>query len=749
MVSFSLFTDSQRSLHKARGGLALAVALALVAWPSQPDAMSLGRSRGAAVLGRSMDVTALVGMEAQEPTPEAGCFSAEVFYGETRISPQNVTITPVRTSPSELALRVRSSMLIDEPFVTLYMRITCSQNLARKYVLLADSPSEQAPAVQSALPLISSQGPSPAGTPSPMTANKSAGSSASSAADKSAAFQAKKEQAAARAEQRQASRAALQESRAAVQESRSQQQKSSTTQPVAAPAESRARKPAVPAAPVAALPRLKVDLLDLTSVREPSLRFSTELLTQPSSDPQARTVAAALWRAINKSPDDLLRDSMRLQTIEAEVSTMADMSKRQTQELTVLRSNLQQAQTARYANPFIYAMGALALAALAFAAWSWRRRSDSSQPWWGNVHKFDEAEAVKQSNASLLQASSEDLGLPPKRKFAPPHGAVKPSSNPGVSLGAANALLPAGGAPFDVSAELVSNAQNVSRSVNTEELFDIQQQADFFMSLGQHSQAIDILQNHISDNVGTSALAYLDLFDIYHKIGQREDFETLRDEFNRVFNTQVPQFDAYGSDSRGLEEYGAAMARIQALWPNPKVLSVIEESIFRSPELDARPFDLLAYRELMLLYAIAKDVSVYDSQSGELSANVGLEPFAAQRNAALVSGNAPLSTSRSASDDFATQIQPLSAGFGDSSLFNVTSPDIKSSDMTAMRNAMPPVDAPGVDIDLEMFDNEAPSAVLLASASDTQAADKKPSDSKSIDFDEHVSGFDLLPKSSL
>ncbi len=743
MTRFLLSTDSPISLHKARSGLALAVALALVAWPTQPDAMSLGRSRGAAVLGRAMDITALVGMESQEPTPEVGCFSAEVFYGETRISPQNVTITPVRNSPSELALRVRSSNLIDEPFVTLYLRITCSQNLARKYVLLADSPSEQAPAVQSVLPLTSSQTLAPAGTPSGAAAGTP---KARAPSDKNAGLDAKQARATARAEKK-----ALQAAEQAAASQTAEKTAPSQAAEKAVPSQNvRVRKPAVQTAP-AASPRLKVDLIDLTSVREPTLRSSTELLSQPSSDPQARTVAAALWRAINKSPDDLVRDGVRLQSIEAEVRAMADVSKQQTQELTVLRSDLQQAQTARYANPFMYALGALTLAAIAFAAWAWRRRGDASkpQPWWGNVYKFDEAAAVKQSNASLLEASSEDLGLPPKRKPVVPYGATKPSSNPGVSFGAANALAQAGGASFDGSAELVSNAAGASRSVNTEELFDIQQQADFFMSLGQHSQAIDILQNHISDNVGTSALAYLDLFDIYHKIDQRDDFEALRDEFNRVFNTQVPQFDAYGSDSRGLEEYGAAIERIQALWPNPKVLSVIEESIFRSPELDAKPFELLAYRELMLLYAIAKDVSLYDSQSDELSANVGLEPFAGQRYGGAASGNAPLSTSRASADDFSTQIQPLSAGFADSSLFNVTLPGIKPSDMTAMRNAMPPVDALGVDIDLELFDNEAPSAVLPASSETTKTASTRPGDSKSIDFDDNVSGYDLLPKSSL
>jgi hypothetical protein len=51
------------------------------------------------------------------------------------------------------------------------------------------------------------------------------------------------------------------------------------------------------------------------------------------------------------------------------------------------------------------------------------------------------------------------------------------------------------------------------------------------------------------------------------------------------------------------------MQRIQALWPSAKVLDVIEESIFRKPDRDNQPFDLTAYRELMLLYGVAKEIS--------------------------------------------------------------------------------------------------------------------------------------------
>ena len=43
--------------------------------------------------------------------------------------------------------------------------------------------------------------------------------------------------------------------------------------------------------------------------------------------------------------------------------------------------------------------------------------------------------------------------------------------------------------------------------VNPEELFDIQQQADFFISVGEHQQAIEVLKKHIAEYRETSPLA--------------------------------------------------------------------------------------------------------------------------------------------------------------------------------------------------------------------------------------------------
>ena len=42
-----------------------------------------------------------------------------------------------------------------------------------------------------------------------------------------------------------------------------------------------------------------------------------------------------------------------------------------------------------------------------------------------------------------------------------------------------------------------------ARAMDTEELVDIRQQADFFMELGQHEQAIEVLSTRISPRAGT------------------------------------------------------------------------------------------------------------------------------------------------------------------------------------------------------------------------------------------------------
>ena len=121
--------------------------------------------------------------------------------------------------------------------------------------------------------------------------------------------------------------------------------------------------------------------------------------------------------------------------------------------------------------------------------------------------------------------------------------------------------------PWRTRARTFDNAP--VRPVNTEELFDVQQQSDFFLSLGQHDQAIAVLREHIAANPGTSALAYLDLLRIFHSLDRKEDYARLAEEFERAFNADVPAFEHFTETGRGLEHYRSALARIESQWPAP------------------------------------------------------------------------------------------------------------------------------------------------------------------------------------
>ncbi len=764
---------SNRTMRSGGVNWAVALYIALLVWPNISDALSLGRSRGAAVLGRPLDVSVLAGLEPQETAPEAACFSAEVFYGDTKISPQNVTVTPLRTSPSELTLRVRSSAVIDEAFVTVYLRATCGQNVSKRFVLLSDSPTEQASSANVPnLPLLG------APTAAPTSARRAAaGSSLAGNASSDSDAQAAKAE---RGQQREAAR----QSRAAQKQSIPVKSGATKSQlPQAATATSRkGMSPSLGSSTPKTAGRLKVDLMEFEPAREPNLRSSAELLSQPTTDMQARAQAAAMWRAINASPEDLLRDAQRLKTIEADVLAMSQLTKQQTQELTVLKTDLAQAKRSRYANPLVYALGGLTLASLAFGVWAWRRSSrvgsQASGHWWGSAHNSSledsRSGSSKMSGSELNSAeggSRVEVGKrrsqDRERDFVAASKLVAPNSDlagltdipisspvalstlgranipnrvPASAFGRSDADLGASSLP---PSDFGHSAMAGLRPVNAEELFDIQQQADFFMSLGQHTQAIDILQNHISDNVETSALAYLDLFDIYHKVGMQEEFVALREEFNRVFNAQVPEYASYGSNSRGLEEYHSAVERIQALWPNPKVLEVIEESIFRKPDRDNEPFDLLAYRELMLLYAVAKDISENTSVMGDLNVDfdTSLPPELSEGEMADIESawGAP-------AEGFAgTQVQPLSTSTQTKSLRPViadmedTVKNARPDDWEEALSKLPLASkTPNLDIDVELFAQSQPAGLTPSTA--------KPATSDTAAKDDNGINFELIPK---
>lgn len=148
----------------------------------------------------------------------------------------------------------------------------------------------------------------------------------------------------------------------------------------------------------------------------------------------------------------------------------------------------------------------------------------------------------------------------------------------------------------------------VQRTVKVPELFDLQQQVDFFVSLGKQEQAITLLRRHLVDNVKTSALVYLDLLNLYHQTGNEADFEDLRDDFNRVFKMHVAPFRSFGGVAAGTAAYAAVLLRVQAVWPTRQAFQVLEDALFRDPGNPAEVLTLEEYRELLLLHAVGREI---------------------------------------------------------------------------------------------------------------------------------------------
>ena len=619
------------------------------------SAVTLGRHSGAAVIGRPLDVRVQVLLAPGEELTNL-CIQTDVFYGDTQVSPGAVRTLPQRNTPdAEASVRVQASLPVNEPFVTLYVKAGCGTQFTRRFVLLADLINE---------PVTASGQVSPAAAQATARAVDSsalplvdAGTTGSSAAFASSS----------------------------VGDAQTQASGASQARP-AAPA--RANPPATkppsvvrrvpPKATVAAAPRLQLDPIDLTTgiERDPTLKLSLLMMSEPTGSEETRAAAAQLWKSINATPEEILRDAQKLAALEAEVAQLRQEQARSQAALGDLNAQLEQSQAQRFQNWLVYLLGACLLLAMLAVLLVWRRLhrpdivvqgSEASRAWWApedeektlQVPLEADQKTTRGSSGLIPLAGAEidvELDLDADSSFGEFN---KVAEQPTKAL--ARPSMPAVAEPMASrdKREFSTSAIGVSRSVATEELFDVQQQADFFVSLGEDEQAIQVLKDHLTESHEPSALTYLDLFHIYHRLGRRQAYDSLREEFNHVFNAGAPPFDSYSQRGRGLEAYETAFSRIQALWPQPRVLDLIEQSIFRdATDSNSEVFDLEAYRELLMLHAIAKDLIQRDSNfpraSGDFQ-HTAMQPLKA-------AGKAAPAVVASFTDDSERHTQPMGLG---------------------------------------------------------------------------------------
>jgi pilus assembly protein FimV len=546
--------------------------------------------RGPVLVGRPLELTVPVSLEGTDP--DSPCAEADVFVGEQKLA-RAPTVRFEPGAKGQGVLRIQSPVPIDEPMITVYLRVGCGQSVTRRYVMLSELPPDNEMAAAAAPAVTTRQPVPPAAARSPVVAQ--AAPAAADAARAEVPSVVRRPPATAPATATAAATATATATATVPAMARS----SPNSPRIAGAAAASGPVPQKPASDARA--QLRVDLLDLAAERDPTLRLSSELSLQPGTDPQARLNAAAMWAALQRTPDEVLRDGQRMQALERDLGALRAQTQQNAASVSQMRSQVDQARNNRNQASWLAIALLVALAALAgWLFWQWRRarRLENVNRWFESPREPALAKFPAGAPVGPAEAATPD---------------THPDSGSGqLSHAAASAIAKATPSGWGTlaNAEFQASAGGTVRMVGVQELIDVHDKADFFLALGQTDQAIEVLEAHIHDQVETSALAWMDLLELYYKFGKRNDFERLRAEFRQRFAVQVPDFDHFDQPTSSLENYGRALSRIVALWPSQRVLNVIEESIFRKPGLPgAEPFSLEAYRELVLLYHIAKEVA--------------------------------------------------------------------------------------------------------------------------------------------
>ena len=597
-------------LHRKYIFAILGVAIFCVAMSS--SALTLGRAKGVVLLGQTLKLTVPVQMEIGE-SASAMCFEADVFYGDSRQDASRVGVNTELLPQSTLAnVTVTAQANVDEPVVTVYLRAGCDSKTTRRYVMLAElaanvvpfSNTSNLPLVYPALRTVAViQPPFPDKV---VTTIPPAGKRA----------------------------------KVANSDAKPKRVAGDKSVPKSSPLEGRRA-------------HLKLAPLDLTPDPDPSLKLSNELFVEKDEDPQKRARAVALWRSLNATPQEILSAESLRQALESDLKGLHDVTEKNRQVLTELTHRLGKAESERYSNPLVYGLLA-AIVLCGFAVVLVRNRTPrgamAGVPWWRGDTASDGAETVEfgegdtptSRNAVIQNARKMDA-----RSTAAVHGVV---AAPALDPAAAHAQ---GSTHVDIDLYLDDAVENnpsalsdsekpkldatrstpvlrasghmdfahsmsaTLRSVNTKEMLDVRQQAEFFMTLGRHDEAVALLQESMHASADADPLVSLELLKALHTLGRKVEYDHYRIGFNTIFNGFVPIYIDFNRSGSGLEAYPEVCGRIVALWPEKEAVSYIENCLVRTrKESERQDFDLEAFRDLLMLHGVASRIASSSFDSG-------------------------------------------------------------------------------------------------------------------------------------
>ena len=607
-------------MQKKRPWLSLVVAGAVAAAATGAFGAGLGEGARGAVLGQTLDFVVPLRLEPGE-TLSPDCLAAEVHFGERRLASGQIQASVEMQAAEGPRIRVLSSQPIDEPTLTVQISAGCAARVTRRFVVLADPPSP-ASAVIVAAPAfaaaVAEVNPAAAPTPAAASADGARAQGLGEASVRGASVVrrvAQREGGSAAARPR--GEGARSGARASARRQAASAQRADATR--------RTRRASAPAAAVAAAaaPRLKLD-------------FSEPLV---ASD---RAVEQALL-AVQEAASAASAAAERIASLERNMDQLRKDAKGNRDLATDLRERLAKAEAS---GAWIWVLTAFAMLLGALAAWLAARlataRRERHEAWVAATAASRRAAAAdapavaRQPTAPLPFVSSEVAvpasppatsrprpapAWPPAAPADPwkpapvPAPATKSSSKSSIEAAAPTLARAAAAAPPVDQAVMQTmplpqpfgNEAAGTRDVSIDELLDLEQQAEFFVVLGQDDAAVELLVEHLRHTGGGSPLPYLKLLEIYRRRGDRSDYERTRARFNHRFNAYAPEWEVDLQTGRTLADYPGVIPRLQQVWSRPlDSMAELEALLFRKSRGEL--FDLPAYREVLFLYALARDL---------------------------------------------------------------------------------------------------------------------------------------------
>ena len=529
------------------------------------SAVTLGRLRGLAQLGRDLDVSVQVQFSADEDAT-AACFDADVSYGDVPVDRARISVSSQPSAQtSNLQVRIHAGARVDEALVHVNLHSTCGAKASRNYLLLSEVVSDM-----QAIP--------PASLAAPATLDMGVPVAGRTEAAEAAA---------------------------------------KGVIPVARPDIAAAAALPHKAAPVRALAKAAA------VVDKPQAKALVQAQQAALDELQHRVDGLAKLQANSVRPEDIEKNAGRATALEVDIRTLQQLMAKNQRNLQLVTTALESSESENFGRTLVYTLAALLLAcmaALGYVLLRLRKGGADSLPWWSGG---DTRPATGAPAAVLAPVTPSPVAavrsVPPAPTRVAPRVAPRPADldielDHSESRDASPATIPLAVSKHpDIGAQVVRANPGAAavtshlKAINTKEMLDVRQQAEFFMALGRHDEAVGLLESSIEDSADANPLIFLDLLKILHTLSRRSDFERYRSEFNLQFTGRVPTYASFPMEGNGLEAYEDICQQIVVLWPTDYTVDYIEQCLVRTPEDDPEQgIDLEAFKDLLLLYGILK-----------------------------------------------------------------------------------------------------------------------------------------------